>query len=646
MIIGITRNTQAGKEKIKDFLTSKYGFKYIDVDQILEEKILSLREGNEFPENWRTNRNLLFQIRNSVDLEIQRIVESSKDETIVLDYSLLENSYYFDNCDLVIKSNFNINKKASTSVDLYKKHQANSVSGDYSNSKYQLEVNFDENWEEQIQQYLDFNVFGEDKVTVVVPIYNTADYISRCVKSITSQTYRNLEILLIVDGATDESLEICTILANQDPRIKVIYQSNKGLAETRNEGMKHATGEYICFIDSDDYIENPMIETLLKTIKETNTDVCECSFFIHLKDGGVKDVTCEQKGVKTVTEHLDLINAYSDATILIPAWDKLYRLDSIRDIPFDKTCFKEDSDYIYKLCMADKTFSLVPQPFYHYIKRKNTSLTGHKISKRLFDFQDWGKKAYNDVLSQGEEYRDAAEKILYNTLVHILRNYMRDYKNKTLEPGEYQAEIQDIANQIFALLLHANNVKKFRKLDEVLDIINELVDHQVLDREQMPSMELPCIGIIWNSLDDEMKKQAIEFIKERATITDSVEVDLADEYKAFIRDIYLYNLEFEGIPVLKAGTLIDRYDSNKILILNLLIKVSNITYFSKQKGFMFEEVAELKTFIRKYFKTRIKDYAYDNVFHMTVDDDEYGYTDGVCKKYVKEYRGSQDETKQ
>ena len=205
MIIGITRNNQAGKEKIKDFLTSKYGFKYIDVDQILEEKILSLREGNEFPENWRTIRNLLFQIRNSVDIEIQRIVESSKDETIVLDYSLLENSYYFDNCDLVIKSNFNIKKKASTSVDLYKKHQANSVSGDYSNSKYQLEVNFDENWEEQIQQYLDFNVFGEDKVTVVVPIYNTADYISRCVKSITSQTYRNQEILLIVDGATDES---------------------------------------------------------------------------------------------------------------------------------------------------------------------------------------------------------------------------------------------------------------------------------------------------------------------------------------------------------------------------------------------------------------------------------------------------------
>ena len=646
MIIGITRNNQSGKNKLSTYFPDKYGFKYIDVDQILEQKILELRVDNEFPENWRTNRTLLLQLRNSVDLEIQKIVEQSKDETIVLDYSLLENSYYFDNCDLIIKSSFNTSKEASTSVDLYKKHQANSVSGDYSDSKYQLEINFDENWEESLDNYLGFNVFGEDKVTVVVPIYNTEDYISRCVKSITSQTYRNLEILLIVDGATDKSLDICNMMAEQDPRIKVIYQQNMGLAETRNQGIKHATGNYICFIDSDDYIENGMVETLLRTIKETNTDVCECSFFIHLKDGGVKDVTCEQKGTKTVEGHLDLINAYSDATILIPAWDKLYRLDSIRDIPFDKTCFKEDSDYIYKLCMADKKFSLVPQPFYHYIKRKNTSLTGHKISKELFAFQDWGKKAYNDVLSQGEEYRDAAEKILYNTLVHILRNYMRDYKNKTLEPGEFQEEIQDVSNQIIALLLQAHNVQKFRKLDEVLDIINELIDDNVLDKEQMPSMELPCIGIIWNALNDEQKDQALEFISEQATITRVIPVDLKEQYKDFIRDIYLYNLEFEGIPVLKAGTLIDRYDSNTIFIVNLLIKVTNYTYFSKSKGFLLEEAAKLKTFIRKYFKTRIKDYAYDNVFHMTMDDEEYEYTDGVCKKYVKEYRGSQDETKQ
>lgn len=646
MIIGITRNNQAGKNKLSMYFPNKYGFKYIDVDQILEQKIVEYKHNDEFQQDWKTNRTALLKLRNAVDEEIERIIEENKDETIVLDYSLLESSFVFEQCDFVIRTTSNETEKVNSSFDLYRKHQVSATSGDYSNSKYQLDLNLDEDWADKLQDYIDFNIYGEDKVTVVVPIYNTEDYISRCVKSITSQTYRNLEILLIVDGATDKSLDICNMMAEQDPRIRVIYQQNMGLAETRNQGIKHATGEYICFIDSDDYIENGMVETLLRTIKETNTDVCECSFFIHLKDGGVKDVTCEQKGVKTVEGHLDLINAYSDATILIPAWDKLYRLDSIRDIPFDKTCFKEDSDYIYKLCMADKTFSLVPVPFYHYIKRKNTSLTGHKISKELFAFQDWGKKAYNDVLSQGEEYRDAAEKILYNTLVHILRNYMRDYKNKTLASGEFQEEIQDVSNQIIALLLQAHNVQKFRKLDEVLNIINELIEDNVLDKEQMPSMELPCIGIIWNALSDEQKEQALEFISEQATITSVIPVDLKEQYKDFIRDIYLYNLEFEGIPVLKAGTLIDRYDTNTIFIVNLLIKVTNYTYFSKSKGFLLEEAAKLKTFIRKYFKTRIKDYAYDNVFHMTMDDEEYEYTDGVCKKYVKEYRGSQDETKQ
>ena len=79
--------------------------------------------------------------------------------------------------------------------------------------------------------------------------------------------------------------------------------------------------------------------------------------------------------------------------------------------------------------------------------------------------------------------------------------------------------------------------------------------------------------------------------------------------------------------------------------MNMIIKVTNYMYYNDQKGFMFEEIAELKSFIRKYFKKKIKHYAYDNIFHLTVDDDEYQYTDEVCKKYIKEYRGNQNEPK-
>ena len=221
--------------------------------------------------------------------------------------------------------------------------------------------------------------------------------------------------------------------------------------------------------------------------------------------------------------------------------------------------------------MAEKTFALVPTPFYHYVKRKNVSLTWNKISQRLFTLKNWGENAYNEVLTQGTEYRDAAEKILYNSLVHILRNFMRDYKNNVLEENEFKEDIQVVVNDLINLLLNAKEVKKFRKLDEVLAIINELTEAKVLDKDKLPSIEIPCVGILWNSLNKEMMEEAIQYIQEHSTITDLVAVDLQDQYKQFIKDIYLYNNEFEGIPVIKAGTLIDKYDSNTIIVLNYIV---------------------------------------------------------------------------
>lgn len=645
MVIGITGNSE--KEKLEKFFSDNYSFNYVDVDEIFSEILIKLFKNNENMKiNWKSNTSLILKIRNEVDDRISAILNSIKDnENVILDYSMLEDSYIFERCDLLIKAHSDSKKIATDDIGLLKKHREGIISSDYKNSKYHLEINFDETWESKLKEYIEYNLYNDTKITIVVPVYNTSDYLTRCVKSITNQTYRNLEIILIDDGSTDESLEMCNLLAEQDKRIKVVNQENKGLAETRNNGIQLATGEYICFIDSDDYIDNAMVETLLRAIKQTNADVCEGSFYIHMKDGNIKDVSCEQKGVKFVSGKLDLINSYSDATILIPAWDKLYKLSSIKDIRFDKNCFKEDSDYIYKLCVAEKTFALVPIPFYHYVKRKSVSLTGNKISPRLFTLKDWGEKAYSEVLSQGIEYKDAAEKILYNSLVHILRNYMRDYKNNVLEENEYQEEIQVVVNDIINLLLKAKDVKKFRKLEEVLSIINELTENKVLSKEKMPSIEIPCIGVLWNSLDKEMMEEAIAMINEKSTITSCVAVDLEEQYRQFINEIYLYNNEFEGIPVIKAGTLIDKYDSNTIVVLNLIMKVSNYIYFNGTKGFMFEEIAQLKSFIRKFFKTKITDYAFDNIFHLTVDNEEYEYTDQVCKKFIKEYRGNNYERK-
>ena len=99
----------------------------------------------------------------------------------------------------------------------------------------------------------------------------------------------------------------------------------------------------------------------------------------------------------------------------------------------------------------------------------------------------------------------------------------------------------------------------------------------------------------------------------------------------------MYNNEKVGIPVFKSSVLIDKYDSNSIAIVNLIIKVSNYIFYNQKKGYLYKEISELKEYIRDYFKNKIRDYAYDNIFHLTVDNDEFAYTDQVCKKYVKNY---------
>lgn len=118
-------------------------------------------------------------------------------------------------------------------------------------------------------------------ISVVVPVYNVEKYLERCVVSIVNQTYTNLEIVLVDDGSTDQSGFICDELKNQDDRIKVVHKLNEGLGLTRNRGVREARGDYICFIDSDDYIDKQYIETIYFDLKKHAADVCYCG---HTKD--------------------------------------------------------------------------------------------------------------------------------------------------------------------------------------------------------------------------------------------------------------------------------------------------------------------------------------------------------------------------
>lgn len=638
MKIAITRGNNEINKKLIDFLRERFDFETINIDSIFER----ITYNNTQLESYDDFRDFFLKAERQINSIIRSEIKKNK-KNVVICFSTMEDLEIFDDCDIKIKApkkEDNLNNR----YELYKSYRQSCIESNYSDSSYHLVLDHNENWKTRIENYINDLVQAETKVSIVVPIYNTEKYICKLVNSIINQTYRNLEIILIDDGSTDNSLKICQFLASKDERIKIVHQENVGLAETRNNGIELATGEYISFLDSDDYVDKTMIEELVKKAKETNADVCQCGFWIHTKDGFVKDVTNEQNGPEYFEGKKDLINAHSNHLISIAAWDKLYKLSSIKDIQFNKNVTKEDSDYIYRLCMKEKTFAIVNKPFYHYIKRPVTSLTGDKISTKLFMLQEWGHNAYNEVVNNGEEFQDAADKILFNSLVHILRYYMRDHKRGVLNNGEFQEEIQSVANDLMNLLLHAKNVKKFRKLDEVLEIINDLIDEKVLKKELMPSINIPCVGILWNSLNEEMMQEATTYIKQNALIKEQVQVDLGKKYRDFINEIYYDADEFLGIRAIKAGSLIDRYDTNNIVVLNLIIKVSNYIYNSKNE-FVFEEIDELKTCIRNLFRSRIENYAYDNIFHLTIDENDYSHSNEVCKKYIREYKGVQNENK-
>ncbi|MGZ5551627.1 MAG: glycosyltransferase family 2 protein, partial [Nitrososphaeraceae archaeon] len=119
----------------------------------------------------------------------------------------------------------------------------------------------------------------KDKISIIIPVYNGVKYLPKCIDSVLNQTYKNLEIILVDDGSTDESGKICDTYSLKDNRIKVVHKQNGGLSDARNTGLKIATSEYIGFVDSDDFIESDMYEILLKTLYAYDADIVQCASY-------------------------------------------------------------------------------------------------------------------------------------------------------------------------------------------------------------------------------------------------------------------------------------------------------------------------------------------------------------------------------
>ena len=218
-------------------------------------------------------------------------------------------------------------------------------------------------------------------VTIIIPVYNVKHYLEVCIHSIIEQSYHNLEIIVVDDGSTDGSSELCDLLQKQDQRIQVIHQENAGLSGARNTGIQNASGEYVAFVDSDDYIHPDYVLHQLNRLLETNADFV-ISGFSAVTDGKITSVAVPEENV--------LLNTHEAMTLFLnqknyfnTACNKIYKTSLFQDIRFPERKIFEDFATIYRVIDKSKQVATLPESLYFYQFRDNSIMHESFSPKKL-----------------------------------------------------------------------------------------------------------------------------------------------------------------------------------------------------------------------------------------------------------------------
>jgi glycosyltransferase involved in cell wall biosynthesis len=282
------------------------------------------------------------------------------------------------------------------------------------------------------------------KLSIIVPIYNSETYLSECINSILDQTFQNFELLLINDGSTDNSREICETSAKKDSRVVLINKQNSGVASSRNTGILHAKGDYIGFVDADDTIKPNMYLTLYNEAIHLSADIVICAIKMinHLINevsttSVWKDVNC-LIAKNTIEKFIIPATLQGKDISLSPCFNKLYKKDIFKNIMFDeKRTHGEDARLNMELLQNINSVAFIDEPLYNYYVRNKNSLT----QKFRTDFYEYylDSKNYGVALSNKYNIPQSALKIENDFVSNILA-YLQTIVVSTL-PYEQRSEI-------------------------------------------------------------------------------------------------------------------------------------------------------------------------------------------------------------
>ena len=338
------------------------------------------------------------------------------------------------------------------------------------------------------------------KISVVVPVYNTENYLRECLDSIVNQTFEDIEIICINDGSSDNSLEILKEYEKLDDRITVISQENSGLSITRNNGIKLANGKYIYLIDSDDYLEVTALEELFNISKEKNLDLLIFKL-INFDDGNDKKYTSDYYEMDSLMYLKDKVFSYRDIgedvlNIAVSAPGKFFKKELIKDLKFPENLIFEDNLFFAEVMLNAKRVSIYDKHLYNRRIRQNSITTTHSIKfadsiiiiNKIIDlakihgvYEDLkyglAKKKINMANYRysvvDEEYKEE-----FFNKVHIdFENYQREYENGIL------SKLDEYYNCIFRNFITSNNHKEFDLSMKIFDIEKKLKKAQTENKK-------------------------------------------------------------------------------------------------------------------------------------------------------------------
>ena len=283
-------------------------------------------------------------------------------------------------------------------------------------------------------------------ISVIVTAYNIESYISRCLESLLLQSCGNMEIIIVDDGSSDATGKICDEYAEKNKHIRVIHQpENRGAARARNTGTAAAAGDYIGFVDGDDWVEPAMYEEMLRACEETGSEIAVCSYRQRLNGGEERkkpqDAFTGQRYVLTGREALEIyICDNRPWHIYHSVWSKLFRRDVTEGLSFPTGRESEDIMYTTRALLKIRRCVFVDRPYYNYLVNRETSIMNHKLQERRFrDEIPFWKEQVECLRKAG--YEELSEKAAYHFYRTMLFYYVDFRERKMKEAGRALAEL-------------------------------------------------------------------------------------------------------------------------------------------------------------------------------------------------------------